>query len=61
MLTDKFEHFSQICGPCVGYSENQNVTDPEKGITIISLRAWYDHVPHTRIYERENNGGSKWK
>ena len=30
MLTDEFEIFSQFCGPCVGYSENQNVTDPQK-------------------------------
>ena len=29
MLTGKFEHFSQFCGPCVGSSENQNVTDTQ--------------------------------
>ena len=27
----------------------------------MALEAWYQHVPHTRIDERANNGGSKWK
>ena len=30
IITDKFDHFSQFCGPCVGSSENKNVTDPQK-------------------------------
>ena len=28
ILTDKSEHFYQFCRPCVGSSENKNVTDP---------------------------------
>ena len=34
ILTDEFDKFSQFCGPCVGYSENQNVTDPQKELLI---------------------------
>ena len=30
MLTDEFEHFYQFCRPCIGSSENKNVTDPQK-------------------------------
>ena len=34
MLTDRFEHFSQFCGPCVGSSKNQKVTDTQKGLLL---------------------------
>ena len=34
MLTDKFDHFSQLWGPCVGSSENQNMTDIPKELLI---------------------------
>ena len=34
MLTNEFENFSQFCGPCVGSTENQNVTDPQKGLLL---------------------------
>ena len=34
IITGKFEHFYQFCGTCVGYSENKNVTDPQKELLI---------------------------
>ena len=30
ILTDEFDHFSQLCEPCVGYSKNEDVTYPQK-------------------------------
>ena len=34
MLTEKFENFSQFCGPCLGSSEIQNMTDPQNKLLI---------------------------
>ena len=30
ILNDKFENFSQFCGPCVVSNENENVNNPQK-------------------------------
>ena len=35
MITDEFDRFYQFCGPCVGYSENKNVTDPQKELLLL--------------------------
>ena len=34
MLTGEFKTFSQFYGPCVGYSENKNMTDPQNELIM---------------------------
>ena len=34
ILTGEFENLSQFCGPCVGSSENKNVTDTQKELLL---------------------------
>ena len=34
MFTNKFEHFSQFCGPCVGGDENNNLSNAQKELLL---------------------------
>ena len=61
MLTDEFDHFYQFCGTCVGYSENKNVTDPQKELLIwhwklgISMYRIQEFMKEQKIDEPNGN------
>ena len=61
IITGKFEHFYQFCGTCVGYSENKNVTDPQKELLIwhwklgISMYRIQEFMKEQKIDEPNGN------
>ena len=34
MIKNKYEHYTQLCGPCVGASENQNFSNAQKELLL---------------------------
>ena len=34
MIKNEYEHYTQFCGPCVGSSENQNLSNFQKKILL---------------------------
>ena len=34
MIKNKYEHYTQLCGPCVGASENQNLSNAHKELLL---------------------------
>ena len=34
MVKNKFEHYPQLCGPCVGTTENENLSNSQKELLL---------------------------
>ena len=34
LLESEFQHYTQLCGPCVGIKENENVPGPQKELLM---------------------------
>ena len=34
IINNKHEHYTQLCGPCVGYSENHNFSNAQKELLL---------------------------
>ena len=34
MIKNKYEHYTQFCGPCVGSSENQNLSNAQSNLLL---------------------------
>ena len=39
MVKNKFEHYTQFCGPCVGTTENENLSNSQKEL-LLWHRRW---------------------